>query len=161
MIQQSCTKQCYFGTMHITLRMAIMLSIVGAFERRWWLLNGGFCWQGWKPVVGNKNKACTRALGFKNRKIIIIFRVCMFRQRMLADSSIAFLSRTSFEERLPSEDHNTLLISFVYHCQSFLISHRQSVKEDSCVVLSFMSRVHSMPVPSHIKGLHIIHAIQG
>ena len=72
-----------------------------------------------------------------------------------------FLRWTSFEERLPNEDDHILLISFVYHCQSFLISHEQSVKEGLFVALSFLSRAHSMPVPLRIRGVHIIHAIQG
>ena len=55
--------------------------------RRWRLSNRGFCWQGWKPVIGNKDKTCTRALGFKT-EVIIYFRSCMLRQRMLADNSI-------------------------------------------------------------------------
>ena len=158
MIQQSCTRQCYFGTMHITLRMAIMLSIVGAFKRRWWLSNRGFCWQGWKPVVGNKDKACTRALGFKNRGNNFL--------NMHVSSTNAsrqlnhFLRWTSFEERLPNEDDHIPLISFVYHCQSFLISHEQSVKEGLFVIL-ILSRAHSLPVPSRIMGLHIRHAIPG
>ena len=71
-----------------------------------------------------------------------------------------FLRWTSFEERLPNEDDHILLISFVYHCQSFLISHEQSVKEGLFVIL-FLSRAHSLPVPSRIMGLHIIHAIPG
>ena len=45
-----------------------------------------------------------------------------------------FLRWTSFEERLPNEDDHILLISFVYHCQSFLISHEQSVKEGLFVI---------------------------
>ena len=71
-----------------------------------------------------------------------------------------FLRWTSFEERLPNEDDHILLISFVYHCQSFLISHEQSVKEGLFVIL-ILSRAHSLPVPSRIMGLHIIHAIPG
>ena len=50
-----------------------------------------------------------------------------------------FLRWTSFEERLPNEDDHILLISFVYHCQSFLISHEQSVKEGLFVILSFLA----------------------
>ena len=72
-----------------------------------------------------------------------------------------FLRWTSFEERLPNEDDHILLISFVYHCQSFLISHEQSVKEGLFVVYFLMSRAHSLPVPSRIRGLHIRHAIPG
>ena len=67
---------------------------------------------------------------------------------------------TSLEERLPHEDDHILLISFVYLCQSFLISHEQSVKEGLFVIL-FLSRAHSMLVPSRIMGLHIRHAIPG
>src|SRR3954465_636113 len=70
-----------------------------------------------------------------------------------------FLSWTSFEEWLPSEDHNTLLISLVYHCQSFLISHEQSLKEDSLVIL-FFSEPGALNANSFsYYRLHIIHAI--
>ena len=128
--------------MHITLRMTIMLSVVGAFKRRWRLSNRGFCWQGWKPVIGNKDKPCTRALGFKNRgnNFFLIMHVSSTNASRQLNH---FLRWTSFEERLPNEDDHILLISFVYHCQSFLISHEQSVKEGLFVVLSFMSRAHS------------------
>src|SRR3954470_24233631 len=44
----------------------------------------------------------------------------------------------------PGSRHDDMpLISFVYHCQSFIISHEQSVKEGMFVVLYFMSWAHS------------------
>ena len=112
------------------------------------------------PYSETKTKHVPELLVLKT-EVIIIFLDMHVSSTNASRQLNHFLRWTSFEERLPNEDHNILLISFVYHCQSFLISHRQSVKEDSCVVLSFMSRVHSMPVPSDIKGLHIIHAIKG
>src|SRR3954470_4128677 len=72
-----------------------------------------------------------------------------------------FLSWTSFEEWLPNEDHNTLLISLVYHCQSFLISHEQSVKEDSFVILIFNETGALNANSFSYYRLHIIHAIPG
>src|SRR3954465_7752971 len=78
---------------------------------------------------------------------------------MLAANPILELDK--FEEWLPNEDHNTLLISLVYHCQSFLISHEQSVKEDSFVILIFNEPGALNANSFSYYGLHIIHAILG
>ena len=72
-----------------------------------------------------------------------------------------FLRWTSFEERLPNEDDHIILISFVYHCQSFLISHEQSVKEDSLVILIFSEPGALNANSFSYYRLHIIHAILG
>ena len=45
----------YFGTIHITLRMTIMLSMLVLWRRRWRLSNRGFWRQSWIPMVGSKD----------------------------------------------------------------------------------------------------------
>ena len=85
----------------------------------------------------------------------------MIRQRMLVDNSIASYARLVSRNGSQDGDDHILLISFVYHCQSFLISHRQSVKEGLLVVIIFCELGALMPVPPRIRGLQIRHAIPG
>ena len=66
-----------------------------------------------------------------------------------------FSNQTSFEERLPRRDDHIPLISFVYHYQSFLISHEQSVEEVFFVVIIFYELGALMPVPPRVKGSQI------
>ena len=111
------------------------------------------------PWSETKTKHVPELLVLKT-EVIIIFLNMHVSSTNASRQLNHFLRWTSFEERLPNEDDHILLISFVYHCQSFLISHEQSVKEGLFVIL-ILSRAHSMPVPSRIMGLHIIHAIPG
>src|SRR3954470_24797868 len=65
---------------------------------------------------------------------------------MLVDNSIASYARhVSRNDSQDGGDHIPL-ISFVYHCQSFLFSHRQSVKEGLLVVIIFCELGALMPV---------------
>ena len=57
------------------------------------------------------------------------FGICMLRQRLLVDNSIASYARHVSRNGSQDGDDHIPLISFVYHYQSFLISHKQSVKE--------------------------------
>ena len=53
--------------MHITLRMTIMLSVVGALKEGGDSRTVAFVGKVEDPWSETKTKACTRALGFKNR----------------------------------------------------------------------------------------------
>ena len=64
----------------------------------------------------------------------------------------------SLEERLPKRNDHIPLISFVYHYQSFLISHEQSLKEVLFVAIIFYELGALMPVPPRVRGSQIRHA---
>src|ERR1041385_2820001 len=78
------------------------------------------------------------------------FGICMLRQRMLVDNSIASYAKHVLRNGSQDGDDQIPLISFVYHCKSFLISHRQSVKEGLLVVIIFCELGALMPVPPRI-----------
>ena len=54
--------------MHITLRMTIMLSIVGAFKRRWRL---NIKVKEWPFAEGSRDNSCARAFYFENIETIL------------------------------------------------------------------------------------------
>ena len=75
--------------MHITLRMTIMLSIVGALKKEGEdSRTVAFDGKVENPWLEAKTKHVPELLVFKNRSNNYFFRICIFRQRMLVDNSI-------------------------------------------------------------------------
>ena len=85
----------------------------------------------------------------------------MISQRMLADNPITSYAGHVLRNGSQDEDDHIPLLSFVYHYQSLLISHEQSVKEGLFVDIIFCELGALMPVPPRIRGLQIRHAIPG
>ena len=73
--------------MHITLRMTIMLSVVGALKEGGDSRTVAFVGKVENPWSETKTKHVPELLVLKT-EVIIFFLICMFRQRMLADKSI-------------------------------------------------------------------------
>ena len=112
------------------------------------------------PWSETKTKHVPELLVLKTEVIIIIFWICMFRQRMLADNSI-----TSWDGQVSRNGSRMRTItSLNLLCLSLpKFSDFSWTKREGgfvCYII-FLSRAHSMPVPSRIMGLHIIHAIPG
>src|SRR3954467_15348679 len=97
------------------------------------------------PWLEAKTKHVLELLVLKT-EIKSVFGRCMLRQRMLVDNSITSYARHVSRNGSQDGDDHIPLISFVYHCQSFLISHRQRVKEGLLVVIIFCELGALMPV---------------
>ena len=73
--------------MHITLRMTIMFSVVGALKEGGDSRTVAFVGKVENPWSETKTKHVPELLVLKT-EVIFFFGLCMFRQRMLADNSI-------------------------------------------------------------------------